>query len=216
MEKELLKEEITDVLPGSGVDLNFFKNEIPFQRNSPFIFLMIARLLKDKGLEEYAQAAGIIKQQFHQVEFQILGKMDSSKGSIEPEKLDYWIKNNVLKYLGETDNVKQFIEKSDVVVLPSYREGTPKTLLEALALSKPIVTTNVAGCKETVINEKNGYICNVKSKEDLAEKMIKIMLLSDEKLKEFGYESRKLAESKFDENTVIHKYIETINEVCKT
>ncbi len=210
----LVQKKTTAVLPGSGVDLTHFKNESEFSRNAPFRFLMVARVLKDKGTVEFAEAAQQLKAKYgDKVECVLLGKKDNSRGSVSDEVFEKWQDQNWIKYLGETDDVKSIVQSADCVVLPSYREGTPKTLLEAMALSKPIITTDAPGCKETVINDKNGYICKVKSSDDLHNKMIQMIELEDVALQQMGTESRRLAEKRFDEKIVIGKYLEKINEI---
>ena len=170
----LVKKEISDVLPGSGVDLEKFKYSKK-EKKEKFIFLMISRILYDKGIVEFIDAAREIKSKYKNVEFQILGMHDESKGSIPKVKFKKWQEEGIVNYLGVTDDVVSKIITADCVVLPSYREGTPKTLLESLAVGRPIVTTNAPGCKETVINGENGYLCEIKNSKSLESQLIKII-----------------------------------------
>jgi glycosyltransferase involved in cell wall biosynthesis len=126
--------------------------------------------------------------------------------------VEQWAQEGWLEYLGTSDDVARVMHAADCVVLPSYREGTPRTLLEAAALGKPIVTTNVPGCKETVVHGYNGYLCDVRSATDLAAKMEQLYLLSDKALQTMGQNSRRLAEEKFDEKFVIDRYFAAIKE----
>ena len=202
----------TDVLPGSGVDLAKFEYS-PRRKNGKFTFLMIARVLYDKGVIEYVQAAKMLLNEMDNVNFQLLGTIDQSKGSIPIELFNSWKQDNIIEYLGVTDDVQSKIKEADCIVLPSYREGTPKTLLEALAVGRPIITTNVPGCKETVIDNENGFLCESKNSKDLHKKMRQVSLLKEEELLIMSKNSRKLAEEKFDDKIVYRKYIEVINEI---
>lgn len=208
----LVKENITDILPGSGVDLNKFQYS-PKKKERKIIFLMVSRVLIDKGIVEYVNAAKEILSKYQNIEFQLLGNHDNSKGSIPRVDFQNWIDEGVINYLGTTDDVAKYIKLSDCVVLPSYREGTPKTLLESLAIGRPIITTNVPGCKETVIERENGYLCEVKNKKDLVAKIELFLQDEESKWKSMSLKSRNLAEIKFDEKLVINKYIEELNGV---
>jgi glycosyltransferase involved in cell wall biosynthesis len=210
LEKKLVKEEITELLPGSGINLNRLK-PLPFNRNNQFTFLVIARLLFDKGIVEYAEAAKILRGQGINGRFQILGFTDfNTKLGVPESILNEWIKEKTIEYLGTTDDVSLFINKADCVVLPSYREGTPRTLLEAAALGKPLIATNVPGCKEVVEENYNGYLCMVKDATDLADKMRRLIELSDEQLIALGRNSRLKVESQFDEEIVFKKYFKVL------
>ena len=207
----LIDRNITDVLPGSGVNLAKYI-PIDFQRNEPFVFIFIARLLYDKGLVEYVEAIKLLQKQKINAKFQVLGFTDfESKLGVSQSLLDSWVLEGYIDYKGHTSNVIPFINAADCVVLPSYREGTPKTLIESLALSKPIITTNVPGCKETVIEGENGLLCEVKNPQDLADKMLQIHKMDNSELNYMGQNGRKLAEIKFDEKIVIKKYLDIIN-----
>lgn len=207
VEENLIKEKTTDILPGSGVCLNKFEAQ-NFHRNDTFNFLMIGRLLYDKGIIEYVEAAKNLKSLGLKVKFQVLGSIDTSaKLGVNREEVEEWEKNNYIEYLGTSDNVAEIIKKADCVVLPSYREGTPRSILEACAMAKPIITTDVVGCRQTVNDGINGYLCEVKNAEDLADKMKKIYALNNEQLQKMGEASRKKVENEFDEKIVINKYL---------
>jgi glycosyltransferase involved in cell wall biosynthesis len=209
VQKRLVSYRITDVLPGSGIDLNHFK-PIAFERNKVFTFLLIARLLYDKGIVEYIEAIRILRKKGIVARFQLLGFFDESPLGISKRALESWIQEGLVEYLGRTDDVRPSIHAADCVVLPSYREGTPRTLLEAAALAKPIVTTNVPGCTEVVQDTINGLLCEVKNAEDLAAKMQLMTEKSDEHLQEMGRQSRLQVEKRFDEKEVIKKYEEVL------
>jgi len=201
----------TDVLPGSGINLEKYKYS-SYQKKSPFVFLVIARLIYDKGIVEFVEAAKILKAKGINAKFQILGFTDfETKLGIPEELLCEWIDNKHIEYLGDTLDVIPFLENASCVVLPSYREGTPKTLIEALAMAKPIVTTNVPGCKETVKDGQNGFLCEVKNSEDLADKLYKMYNLSENELQKISIFSRKYAEVKFNESYIFQKYLQALS-----
>ncbi len=203
-----------DVLPGSGIDTEKFKPINIEKLDNIFRFLLIARVLWDKGIGEYIEAVKIIKQKYDNVEFLLLGTIGvDNPTAISKEKILEWEKEKIIKYLGTTDNIKEKIAYADCIVLPSYREGTPRTLLEAAAMEKPIVTTNVPGCKEVVDDGVNGFLCNVKDYIDLADKMEKILKLSEEERKTMGKKGREKVIKEFDEKIVIKKYIKAIKEI---
>jgi glycosyltransferase involved in cell wall biosynthesis len=216
LQHKLIKHHITDVLPGSGIDTRRFRPAPAFSRNTGFTFLMIARVLYEKGVVEYVEAARLLRARYPQVRVQLLGGIDESGNiGIKHAVFDSWVQQGDLEYLGTSDDVAGHITAADCVVLPSYREGTPKTLLEAAAMGKPLITTNVPGCKETVVDGHNGFLCDVRDAADLAAKMIRLYELPDQQLHLMGQASRRLAEEKFDERYVINKYLEAIRAVTR-
>ncbi len=208
--KKLTRPEQSYLLPGSGIDVDKFN---PRSQNisGSFIFLMISRLIKDKGIYEYVEAANKIKRKQLNVEFHIVGFLDEfNPSAIKKEELDSWIEQGTVMFHGRKDDVRNVIAASDCVVLPSYREGTPRTLLEASSMSKPIITTNVAGCRQVVDDGKTGFLCRVRDSEDLADKMEKVMLLSESARKNMGLKGREKMKREFDEEIVIKKYLEVL------
>lgn len=213
---KLVRRGITDVLPGSGIDIARFQPAAVFARNPRFTFLMIARVLYEKGVVEYVEAARLVRARYPQVRIALLGGIDESGNiGIKHAVFDPWVQEGTIEYLGTSDDVASHIAAADCVVLPSYREGTPKTLLEAAAMGKPLITTDVPGCKETVIDGHNGFLCQVRDAADLADKMMRLYELPDQQLERMGKASRRLAEEKFDERYVINKYLETIRQVSR-
>jgi len=205
--KKLVKSDIVDLLPGSGIDLKRFQ-PMQFKRNDRFTFLLISRLITDKGVFEYIDAIKRLNKQGINARFQILGAMDPEhKRGIKVEVIKSWIDSKTIEYLGTTDDVRKFIQNADCVVLPSYREGTPRTLLEAASSSKPIIATDVPGCNHVVTNNYNGMLCRLKDAEDLASKMKEMSELNDNTLIEFGKNSRLKMEAEYDESIVINKYL---------
>lgn len=210
VEKKLIKEHITALLPGSGVPLEKFQPS-PFQRNEQFTFLMVSRLLYDKGVCEYIDAIRLLRKEGKQATFQILGAIEPDANLGVPEAdVAAWVKEGLIEYLGTTDNVAQYIKNADCVVLPSYREGTPRSLLEAASMAKPLVATNIAGCRQTIDEKINGFLCEVKDAPSLAEALQKMLELSPEALKLMGQASREKMEREFDEKIVIDKYLRII------
>ncbi len=212
-ENNIIKNNLTQVLPGSGINLSHFKPS-PEAKNKKFTFLLISRLIHDKGIIEYIDAIKYLKEKGVDANFQLLGNKDIlHRRGISEEIINSWLDNNMVEYLGSTDDVRPFINKADCVVLPSYREGTPKSLLEAASSAKPIVATNVAGCTNIVKDNVNGLLCNVKDVKDLADKLETMINLPKSRIEQMGKESRKIVEERFDEQIVIKSYLNTISSI---
>jgi glycosyltransferase involved in cell wall biosynthesis len=218
----LVSQTQAGLLPGSGVDLNKFQQlplpclqiatdtQITYQRS--FVFLLVARMLKEKGIEEYVQSARMIKVTHPHTQFALLGYMDSENpNAISTEQLKTWVEEGVVNYWGTSSDVRVQLTQVDCVVLPSYREGTPRALLEAAAMGRPIITTDVPGCREVVRDGINGFLCLPKDSKNLAEKMNLMMSMSDSQLKKMAHESRQWAEERFNEQLVINQYRKAID-----
>ncbi len=222
-DKELfIKDRIVDhnkavLIKGEGIDTELFSTEFCkgyLKRNEKFIFLLIARLLWDKGIGEFVESAKRVKERYPNTEFWLLGTIDRANPTRIPiETIKDWEGKGIIKYLGVAEDVRPFICQSDVVVLPSYREGIPRSLLEAISMGKPIITTDTAGCREVVEDGKNGFLVKVKDVKSLTDAMIRFIELPKEKRSEMGRHSRKKAIEEFDENIIIDKYLEVIQEV---
>jgi len=218
--EELTKNNIVNMdkarlLPGSGVNLKDFPfTPVKKKENNLIEFLLLARMLYSKGIIELVEAGKLLYEKgFKNFHITLLGETGiNNPQAIPVEELNRLCEPLFVTYLGKTDDVKTFIKKADVVVLPSfYREGTPKSLLEALGIGRPIITTNMPGCKETVINGENGFLCEPQSVKDLADKMEQFIHLNYKKRQAMGERSRKLAEEKYDEKFVIDSYLKAIN-----
>lgn len=214
----LVKPEIADLLPGSGIDLARFKvAPIPPSGSSDgkFRFLLLARMLWEKGVGEYVAAAELIRTHFPEVECCLLGFLDvQNPSAISRAQMDEWVARGHVQYLGISDDVRAEIAGADCMVLPSYyREGTPRTLLEAAAMGRPIITTDAVGCREVVNDGMNGFLCRPRDACDLATKMEAMMLLTPEQRVEMGRQGRAKMEREFDERIVIEKYISTIDKL---
>jgi glycosyltransferase involved in cell wall biosynthesis len=212
LDKKLVPAKAVDILPGSGIDLERFQ-PTPFKRNDKFTFLLISRLITDKGVIEYIDAVRKLKGKGIDAHFQVLGAKDPlHKRGIQLEVIQEWIDSGTIEYLGTTNDVRGFINNADCVVLPSYREGTPRTLLEAASSSKPIIATDVPGCNHVVKDDFNGFLCRLKDADDLAEKMKRMAGLADETLKTFGKNGRAKMEAEYDESLVINKYLAALSD----
>jgi glycosyltransferase involved in cell wall biosynthesis len=208
----LVSEAITDRLPGSGIDLKKFMPS-PLPNQTTIRFLLIGRMLWDKGVGEYIQAARQLKQQGFNVDLCLLGFLDvKNPAAISRQQMDEWVKEGVVRYLGATDDVRPHIKDTDCIVLPSYREGTPRTLLEAAAMARPIVTTNAVGCREVVDDRVNGLLCQPRDWSDLTEKLKGIVNLTPDQRSAMGLLGRQKIEREFDEQIVIEKYLAAVRE----
>ena len=205
----------TGLLPGSGINLNEYKSPLPVFENKT-VFLMISRLIVEKGVSEYNEAARLVKKRHPNAEFRLLGKYEPDhKRKISNEEFEAMKTGEDVIYLEHTDDVKKEINEADVVVLPSYREGTPRTLLEAAAMSRPLITTDVAGCREVVDDGVNGFLCEAKNAQSLARKMELFLSLTNSEKAEMALASRKLVRSRFDESIVIAEYSRKIKQLLK-
>lgn len=211
--KKLIAFSSTDLIPGSGIDLKRF---VPadFKRNKIFTFLLVSRLITDKGIHEFIEAVRQLKSDGVKAKFQILGAKDPKhKRGVALEVINEWISSGTIEYLGTTKDVRPFIQQADCIVLPSYREGTPRTLLEAASIAKPIITTDVPGCHQVVSDGYNGLLCKLKDPNDLANKMLTMTDFDNGALKKMGDNGRKKVESEFDESIVIDKYLQAIHSL---
>lgn len=212
----LVRSDSTDRVPGSGMDLARFLPVPPSPlTDRPFVFLLVSRMLKDKGVEEFVEAARLVRRQIPAVEFQLLGFIDAANAnSIPRERIQGWESEGLVRYLGKTDDVRPYLSAADCVVLPSYREGVPRSLLEAAAMARPIIATDVVGCRDVVDHDVNGLLCRVKDSGDLAEKMMQMFHFSQERRMEMGRAGRQKVESEFDEKLVIQKYLNMIGDIA--
>lgn len=194
----------TVVVNGSGVNVQDFEvMPLPLSEQSivKASFLLIARFLGDKGVREYAEAARIIKAKYPETEFHLVGWIDDNPSAISQAELDIWVNEKTVNYWGKLSDVRPAISASSVYVLPSYREGTPRTVLEAMAMGRAVITTDAPGCRETVSNGVNGYLVGVKSVDDLVQSMQ--YFIEDPMLITYmGQRSREIALNKYDVHQV--------------
>lgn len=199
----------TYILGGIGLDLNQYKYS-PVTKDLPIQFLFIGRLLKEKGIHDFIAAAQIVKQKFPQTTFTVLGGIDEANlGALTQGELTQYNDNNVIDYPGHVENIAERIKQSHVFVLPSYREGVPRSTQEAMAIGRPVITTDVPGCRDTVIDGVNGFLVPKWNPQALAEKMI-YFIEHPEQVRMMGDQSHKIAIEKFDAEKVNQRLLEIL------
>ena len=201
------------VLPGSGVDLNHFHfSGLPTGEK----FLMVSRLLADKGVREYIQAARQVRQRMPTAAFSLVGELDPQNPSgIGRDELDEWIRDGVVQYLGATEDVRPFVKQAAAVVLPSYREGLPRTLLEAAAMGRVLIGTDVPGCRQVVREGITGFLCEPKSPASLADAIERFASSGEQQRSQMAANARRMAETEFDERVVSSAYIDVIQSLTR-
>lgn len=191
-----------EILGGIGLDLKEYPYYPINNIHGPINFLFIGRLLKEKGIHDFVSAAKIVKKEHPQTQFTVLGAIDRSNlGALKQKELDDFVSTEIIIYPGHVDNIKDWIANSHVFVLPSYREGVPRSTQEAMAIGRPVITTDVPGCRETVVDGLNGFLVEKWNYEALAEKMI-YFIENPNKIIEMGEESRRIAQDNFDATKV--------------
>lgn len=203
------------LVPGSGVDLDYYR---PWPAApdpaAPLTFLFIGRLLWDKGLKEYVEAAAAVRQRFPGVRFWMLGRLDPGNPAAVPEAVvRVWEKEAGLEWLGAVKDVRPIIGASDVVVLPSYREGLPRSLLEAMAMAKPIITTTAIGCREVIDDGVNGFAVPPRDAPALAAAMLRMAQLEPGAREAMGQAGRRKASREFAEPLVLQQYLAAIADL---
>ena len=193
------------MLPGSGVNLShhFFQEYAP---DGVFKFLFIARLLKDKGTDEFFEMAKTIKAKYPQTEFQILGWVEGNY----KEQLDELVKEGIINYLGTTSDVRSYLTNVHCTILPSYHEGMSNVNLESAANGRPVITTDVPGCRETIDDGRTGFLVKAKDAQSLIEGVERFLALPYEQKKQMGIEARKKVEREFDRQIVVKAYLDAI------
>ena len=193
---------------GSGVDLSKY-SPVPLP-DGPVTFLLIGRVIRDKGVAEYVEAAKRVRLVHPEARFELLGPLDSNPTAISKEELDGWVASGAIEYLGRTPDVRPNLAAAHVCVLPSYGEGMPRSVLEAMAMARPVITTDVPGCRETVVPERNGYLVPVRDAVALADAMIRLIEAPPGRLEAMGAEGRTLAEERFDVRVVNRTIVEAM------
>jgi len=211
--KGIARPEKTKVIKGEGIDLVWFKprREKTFYRDR---FLFAGRLLKDKGVEDFAEAAKIIKQKYPRVSFELLGFINQrNPNSIPYSRISEWQKDKLIKYLGETNDIRPYLEKTSCLVFPSYyREGISRILLEAAAMETPAITTDNVGCREVVDHGRTGFICARQDPRALARSLEKFLELSDEDKLTMGKLARKKIAREYNIKLINQQYLQTIQK----
>jgi glycosyltransferase involved in cell wall biosynthesis len=216
LKSDLVHLDRHEQIPGLGVDLDHFKTvSLPGGRTpDEVVFLVVARVLGDKGIREYAEASAMLRREFPNMRCQLLGSADSDNPSAIPlAELDSWVREGIIEYLGFCDDVRPYLSAATCIVLPSYREGMPRSLLEGAAMGRPLITTDVPGCRETVVQGHNGFLCKVRDADDLAGAMRRILESSLEEREVLGANSRRLVEENYSEDIVISRYLRVITMI---
>ena len=210
LKSNLINPNVCKLTPGSGIDSRQFPyGSLPQDNNITFI--LIARMLWDKGIGEYVEAAKIIKLKYPNTKFQLLGAIGvENRTAISAERMAAWVNEGSVEYLGKTFDVKPYIEKASCVVLPSYREGTSRVLLEASSIGRPIIASDVPGCREVVENQISGLLCRSKDSLDLSDKMEMMINLSFQERKMMGIKGREKIEKEFNQNIVNDLFIDAL------
>lgn len=217
VERKYIKREQAKRVPGSGVNYDKFTPQATTRSNDgKFIFLYISRLVKDKGVMEFVEAASLLKENYPNAEFHIIGPLwggNTKSLTVTAEELSEWIEKKWIVYHDKQKDVKPFMADADCVVMPSYREGMSNVLLEAASMARPLIATNVTGCRDIVDDGVNGFLCKVRDGKDLAEKMKKMMNLSAAEREKMGAKGREKMIREFDKKIVVKTYIEAIDLV---
>jgi glycosyltransferase involved in cell wall biosynthesis len=218
-ENGLVDKDKVFLTPGPGVDTDYFSPEQSKDSRANrdnLIFLLMARMLWDKGIGEFVKAAIVVKRRFSFAEFWLLGPIDKENRAAIPENvIKGWESEGIIRYLGKTNDVRPFLRECDVAVLPSYREGTASSLIEAMAAGKPVITTDAIGCREVVEDGKNGFLVPVKDDNALADVIIKYILLEQEEKKRMGEYGRGKVLREFDKKFVIDTYRTIISSAAR-
>jgi len=217
IEARFVESAKTVVLPGEGIDTEYYTPDGCRPDDGSFRFLMIARLLWDKGVREFVDAAVQVRSKFPETKFQLLGESDAANPSaIGARQVQEWQDAGAIEYLGAAEDVRPYVATADCVVLPSYREGMSRVLLEAASMARPIIATDVPGCRETVDDQRTGYLCKVADSVDLASKMEEMLKLSSDTRIAMGRAGRIKIQSEFDERIVGDKYLQTLFDIART
>lgn len=219
IEQGITRPETSARLPGSGIDLRRFNPTTidKARENMPLTFILIARLLRDKGIHDYVAAARLIKSRYPGTRFQIVGFTDAQNAdSVTEDELNEWITEGTIDYLGRSEDVRIPLSHADCLVLPSYyREGVPRVLLEAAAMGLPIITCNTVGCRDAVDDGISGWFCDPRSPDQLAQRMSDLIKMDPSARRDMGMAGRTKMEREFNESIVIGRYLSAISQFAK-
>ena len=216
VEERLVRGQQTLVMPTTGVDLAQFTPSSPRPVDGQLHFLLVARMLWDKGVGEFIEAARRLRQSNPEVRFQLLGFLDVlNPAAIDRSVVEGWVAEGIVEYLGATEDVRPHLAAADCIVLPSYREGLPRSLIEAAAMGRPLIATDVPGCREVVDIGKNGFLVVPRDASSLAEAIAAFCELSHAQRSEMGVASRRKAVTEFDETVVVDRYRQEIAAMIK-
>ena len=215
LDRNIVEAGRTGLLPGSGIDLERFSPAGPAPQGET-IFLLISRLLADKGVREFVEAAALVRASHPNARFQLLGGLDpGNRTAIGEEEVRRWTKEGFIEYLGPTSDVRLYIAAASAVVLPSYREGLPRSLLEAAAMGRPLIATDVPGCREIVREGTTGLLCQVRSASSLADAMARFAQMGVDQREALGKAARQTVEAEFSEGAVIDAYLKALRPLVR-
>jgi glycosyltransferase involved in cell wall biosynthesis len=216
LDRRLVRADQARLVPGSGIDLDrFAAAEFPASHDRP-VFLMIARLLRDKGVIEFVEAARMVKAARPEVRFQILGAVGSeNRTAVDAATVQGWVDEGIVEYLVTTSDVRPHIAAASCVVLPSYREGAPRTLIEAAAMARPLIATDVPGCRTVVDRDVSGFFCEARSAGSLAAAVQRFLNLPPDGRRAMGWAGRAKMEREFDHAIVVQAYRDAIAALAR-
>jgi len=213
--RRLVVPEQAAVIPGSGVDLKRFEPSPLPGSVDRLTFLFIGRLLWEKGVGEFVEAARMVRQEVPEARFQVLGPVDTGKRGVPTADIEEWKAKGIIDYLGTATDVRPFIKSADCVVLPSYREGMPRVLLEAAAMARPLIAVDVPGCRQIVREGETGFLAEARSGSSLANKIIEFMNLDPQTRSSMGRRAREVVEVEFSEDLVERAYVQALAEIAR-
>lgn len=219
LQRRIISQNKIEVLPGEGVNSDYFNTTSDYKKNEIFVFLYMGRMLREKGVEYLAKASALLKNRgITSFEVHLLGLVDGLSNDIISEaEIREWERENIIKYLGSVSDVRNKIETSDCVILPTfYGEGVPRSLMEASSMKRAILTTDNVGCRDIVENGVNGVMCKSQDVEDLAAKMLYMMKLPEYELKKMGENGRRIILTKFEESVIVDRYLKEVDGIFKS
>jgi glycosyltransferase involved in cell wall biosynthesis len=210
--RRIVRADQARILPGSGVDLAHFAPTPPPQ--GPPTFLLVGRMLRDKGVLEFIEAARLLRSVLPHARFQLLGPIDEgNRSAVGHAEIDGWVREGLVEYLGSAEDVRPFIAASTAVVLPSYREGLPRSLLEASAMERPLIAADVPGCRDIVDEGVNGYLCRVRDAASLADAMRRLAQMPAEQRLAMAQAARRKVQERFSEELVVGAYLDALSRI---
>ena len=213
LDRKIVRDGQARLLPGSGVDLDKFA-PASLPPEGPLQFLFIGRLLGDKGVHDFIEAARLLKAEQPDWRFQLLGAIDEgNRSGIRVEELRRWVEQGTVEHLGHVEDVRPYIAAAAAVVLPSYREGMPRSLLEAAAMARPLVVTDVPGNRQIVDHGVNGLLCEVRNPQSLAQAIRQMGRMGEDQRTEMGRAGRALVERDYGEERVVEAYLEVLSQL---
>ena len=214
IEEGIIRPEAGISLKGCGVDIQYFSPNGFVKPPDTLVFTFIGRLLYDKGIDEFVRAAALVKKDFPEAEFWVVGDIDEENpAAISHDQLLAWMQSGVIRYFGPTSDVRYYIKQSDCIVLPSYREAIPRVVQEGMAMRKPIITTDTPGCREAGEEGKKGFLGPIKDAEGLAAAMRRFRQLSPDQKHTMGRYGRQKAEREFDDRLISRQIVDIIEAV---